>query len=122
MSCGMRPRETEPAAVLLYTVWPDEASCLAVAEDLVAKGEVACVNLLGPVTSVYAWQGRIERGQEIAALFKTRGPLARSVCAAIAARHPYEVPAILALDVRQEGSFAPYLDWVAGQTGRSTPE
>lgn len=54
----------------------------------------ACVNLLGPCTSVYRWQGVVETATEYRALFKTTPQLARELADRIAALHSYDLPAI----------------------------
>lgn len=54
----------------------------------------ACVNLLGPCTSIYRWQGKVETATEHRALFKTTPQLARELADRIAALHSYDLPVI----------------------------
>ncbi len=54
----------------------------------------ACVNLLGPCTSIYRWQGKVETATEHRALFKTTPQLARELADRIAALHSYDLPVV----------------------------
>jgi len=75
---------------------------------------VACANLSAPITSVYRWEGKIETGSEIAALFKTRAALAERVIAAARALHPYSLPCFLVLPI--ETGSSEYLTWLRDET------
>ena len=68
--------------VFVYSTFPDTDSAKAVAEVLVRERLAACVNIHGPMRSVYEWEGRIEAGSEFAAFIKTRKVLAQAVIAA----------------------------------------
>jgi periplasmic divalent cation tolerance protein len=70
---------------------------------------------IGPgVKSIYRWQGVVDRSEERLLIIKTRRGLFGALENAIRARHPYEVPQILALPVSD--GHAPYLDWLAAST------
>ncbi len=68
-----------------------------IAQSLVERGLAACVQILGPVTSVYRWKGRIETAGEWLCLAKSRAELFGAIEQAIRALHPYETPEILAV-------------------------
>lgn len=102
-------------AIVLYTTWPDRETAAAAARAAVEAGLAACVNLLAPMQSVYRWQGRIETAAETPALFKTSGETAARLREWIAARHPYETPAILSF-TPGPASLPAYLAWVAAET------
>ncbi|MCW4463343.1 divalent-cation tolerance protein CutA [Sphingomonas sp. BT-65] len=61
---------------------------------MVEEKLAACVNLLGPCSSIYRWQGLVETAAEYRALFKTTPQLARELADRIAALHSYDLPAI----------------------------
>src|SRR5215204_3036169 len=98
--------------LLVYTTFPDEETALAVGHELVAAKLAACVNVLPGMKSVYAWKGAIDRGEEVVAIVKTREAVRESVCEALKARHPYETPIILFLEV--SGGHPATLDWLLG--------
>ncbi|QHL91892.1 divalent cation tolerance protein CutA [Sphingomonas changnyeongensis] len=83
-----------------------------IAGTVVEEGLAACANILGPCRSIYRWQGRTERAEEVPALFKTAR--AEALIARIAALHSYDVPAVMAFAA---GAVHPaYRDWVVEAT------
>ena len=84
-----------------------------IARALVEKRLAACVQVSGPITSTYHWQGGIETGQEWRCVVKTRRSHYMTVEQAIRQLHSYEVPEILAVEVKT-GNEA-YLNWVASE-------
>jgi len=101
--------------LLVYTTFPDEETALAVGRDLVAEKLAACVNVLPGMRSVYVWKGEIARGEEAVAIVKTREGLRDAIAEALKARHPYETPIILFLEV--PGGHPATLAWLLGETG-----
>ena len=102
------------AAILVLTQLPDLASAQALARALVEARLAACVSVGAPVESLYHWRGQIETATEVPVVVKTRAARYAEIEAAIRARHPYELPEILAVPVLD--GFAPYLDWLAAET------
>ncbi len=100
--------------VFLYTTLPDHAAAEAIAKPLVEAKLAACVNILQGVRSIYIWNDALETASEVVALIKTRRSLVAAVEAEVAARHPYETPALLVLPI--EAINAPYLAWARAQT------
>ncbi|HXH03706.1 MAG TPA: divalent-cation tolerance protein CutA [Candidatus Competibacteraceae bacterium] len=90
---------------------PDLDSAGRMAETLVAERLAACVNILPGLTSVYRWQGAIQRDVEVLLLIKTRTDAFTALERRVRELHPYEVPELIALPIL-EGS-TPYLDWLA---------
>jgi periplasmic divalent cation tolerance protein len=101
--------------VLLYTTWPDAETARGAAEAAVTSRLAACVNILAPMTAVYRWEGMVETSAEIPVLFKTTAAQAEALKTLILARHPYDLPAIVALPAG-EASHGPYLAWIAAET------
>ena len=101
-------------AVVIHCSCPDDASATAIATALVDERLAACVQRLPGVRSTYRWDGRIEDVTEVLLLIKTAADRIPAVFARVTALHPYDVPELLALDVR-EGTPA-YLDWVIAQS------
>jgi periplasmic divalent cation tolerance protein len=85
------------------------------AEALVGERLAACVNIVGPIRSVYRWQGEVCRDDEQLLLIKTT----RDHCPALERRvrelHSYEVPEVVVLPI-ESGSEA-YLSWLRAQVG-----
>lgn len=70
----------------------------------------ACVNLLGPCTSIYRWQGKVETATEHRALFKTTPQLARELADRIAALHSYDLPVVEIWPAAAGGAVAGWID------------
>lgn len=100
--------------IFVYSTFPDADSAKRVAEELVRGKLAACVNIHGPMTSVYEWEGKLETGPEFAAFIKTRRARTDDVISAARKLHPYTVPCFLILPI--EGGNSDYLDWARGQT------
>jgi periplasmic divalent cation tolerance protein len=66
------------------------------------------------MVSHYRWEGRVERGEEVVMLIKTRAALAERVRAAVKAAHSYTTPAILVLPI--ESIDQTYLAWLLAET------
>jgi len=99
---------------IVYTLFGSAESAERIARRLVAERLAACVNMLAPCTSIYAWEGALQREAEIPVLLKTAPEKRDALMARLAELHDYEVPAILALPV--EAAHAPFARWIAGQT------
>ena len=102
------------AAILVLTQMPDHASALALARSLVEGRLAACVSVGAPVDSLYHWRGQIETAREVPVAIKTRAGRYAAVEAAIVARHPYELPEVLAVPMAH--GLERYLDWIDTET------
>ncbi len=83
-------------ACLVITNLPDRDSAARLAHEL------------------YRWKGKTEDAEEFPMLIKTTGGRYTELEAAIRARHPYELPEIIA--VRLTGGLPAYLEWVDSET------
>ena len=81
-----------------------------IARELVERRLAACAQIVGPIRSVYRWQGDIEMAEEWQCWAKTRRELYEPVEQAIRQLHGYQVPEILAVPII-DGS-ADYLAWL----------
>ena len=79
---------------------------------VVEAGLAACVNIIPKVRSIYTWQGNIEDDEEAMMFFKTTEETVEKLTAAIRARHPYEVPEIVAIEIKDNEGNPDYLEWV----------
>jgi periplasmic divalent cation tolerance protein len=84
-----------------------------IATILVEKRIAACVQIIGPLTSYFQWQGRLDSAREYLCLIKSRDDLFSELEAAIKNMHPYEVPEILATPITKGGKD--YLNWLAAE-------
>jgi periplasmic divalent cation tolerance protein len=102
------------AVLVVFSTFPSPDKAAEVARTLVTEQLAACVNLLGPVRSIYRWQGEINDDTETLAVIKTTSERFEAMKARLVELHPYEVAEVIALPV--EAGHAPYLAWVADET------
>jgi len=105
---------TETVQVVTTTETKSDAQ--AIARAVVEKRLAACVQIIGPITSTYWWQGEIETAEEWLCLIKTRADLFEQLEAAIKEVHPYDVPEILAVPV--VAGSEDYLAWLDRELGK----
>lgn len=95
--------------VCLITTPPDQAG--PIAEAIVARELVACVNIIPRVQSVFRWEGKVEHDDESLLVIKTTRDAVGPLTDAVGELHPYENFELVALDI---AAGAPaYLDWIA---------
>jgi periplasmic divalent cation tolerance protein len=94
----------------VYAVFASAEEAERIGRLCVEERLAACINILGPVRSIYRWKNAIETADEVAAIFKTTAATADSLIARIAGLHSYDVPCVVAWPV--EKSLGPYADWV----------
>ena len=87
-----------------------------IGRTLVEERLIACANVVGPIRSVYRWQGEVQEASEHLLVLKARAADFTALEARVCALHGYEVPEVLALAVR--AGSAPYLAWLAEATAR----
>jgi periplasmic divalent cation tolerance protein len=85
----------------------------AIAQYLVEAKLASCVQITGPITSIYRWNDKVENTQEWLCLIKTREDFYDKVEAAIKSQHPYETPEIIAVPI-VKGSKE-YLNWLENE-------
>jgi periplasmic divalent cation tolerance protein len=95
--------------VIIISTFPNEQSVRDIGTRLVSRKLCACVNF-AKIRSVYAWKRKIEDQQEFLALFKTTSKAAKKLKTEIARLHPYEVPEIIEVNVKDISE--PYLSWL----------
>jgi len=104
--------------LIILCTCPDLATAERIAETVVGERLAACVNIVPGLTSIYYWEGQIQRDAELLLLIKTRQEIYPLLEARIRQLHPYQIPEIIALPI-QTGAAA-YLDWIAANTGAPT--
>ena len=81
-----------------------------VAQQLVERSLAACVNVLGPIESIYRWQEKLESAGEFLLLIKTTAAQFCAVRDAVRQLHSYELPECVSVAI-DDGSEK-YLAWL----------
>ncbi len=97
----------------VYVTAPDHETALKISRAIVEERLAACANILGPMTSVYRWEGKVMEEGEVAFIAKTIEAQLPPLMARIKALHPYQVPCIVAWPIA--AGHQPYLDWISAE-------
>lgn len=100
---------------IVLTTAGSEAEACKIAQALVERRLAACVNIVGPVHSVYRWKGAVESAPEHLLIIKTTAAVFPRVRDAIRELHSYELPECVMLPV--EGGSEEYLKWIEQSIG-----
>ena len=96
--------------VQVLTTAGSEEEAGRIASLLVERRLAACVQVVGPITSRYRWQGTIEEEREWQCLAKTTAAAYEAVEAAIREVHSYDEPEVIATPI--VAGSAGYLAWI----------
>ena len=97
--------------VVLTTV-PNSAAAEELAEKIVSAKLAACVQILPQMTSIYVWEGKVQKENEHLLLIKTLPEKWEELRDFISANHSYDVPEIVAIDAEKVSEK--YLQWLTG--------
>jgi len=97
----------------IRTTLPDEPAANAMAISLVESTLAACVQISGPIRSVYRWKGDVQNELEWTLSIKTTEGLLQQTISRISQLHPYEVPEICANPFHHVG--AGYHEWLVNE-------
>ena len=103
-----------PAIIQIIVTINDRDKAVEIGRRLVEERLVACCQVTGPIRSIYRWKGNIEESDEWYMVMKTKESLYRTAQEGIRAMHPYEVPEIIAIPIRD--AFDGYATWVEHET------
>jgi len=95
---------------IVLCTYPDQASAEAFANELVKNKLAACVNIVPGITSIYQWKGKLEKGQELLVVIKTKSAVFKAIETAILSHHPYELPEIISIPLIN--GLPNYLSWI----------
>lgn len=101
--------------VSVYAVFANGEEAERIGRQMVEERLAACINILGPIHSIYRWRGAVESADEVAALFKTADHMADALITRITALHSYDVPCVATWPI--DKILAAYADWVESSLG-----
>ena len=103
---------------IVLTTAGSKTEAQKIARALVERKLAACVNVVGPIESVYRWEGAVETAEEFLCIVKTTANAVGKVTAAIKELHSYELPECVAIPI-EDGS-PKYLAWIAENVDPAT--
>jgi len=101
-------------ATLAYITCPHMAEAQTLAQAIVTERLAACANILPQMQSVYWWEGKLEKAEEVVLMFKTRPDLQEALTAKVKELHSYDVPCVIFLPL--EPGNPDYFRWIHTET------
>jgi len=101
--------------VIVLTTVGTAFDVAVLARELVEQRLAACVNIIPRIESIYRWQGRIETDAEQLLLIKTTAERVEALRERLTARHPYEVPEFVVIQMDDVGG--PWREWLIESVG-----
>ncbi len=95
--------------MLAWTTVPTRADADRLADAALAVDLAVCVQIDGPITSIYRWDSKIEHSQEFRLVFKCLSAQASALERKILALHPYTTPEWIVIEATYVSEK--YLSW-----------
>lgn len=100
--------------VIVSSTTDSEDAARALASGAIGAHLGACAQIVGPITSVYRWEGAVQTDQEWRVEIKTAADRVAALTDYLKAQHSYDVPEIIATPIT--GGSAEYLSWLVTET------
>ncbi len=96
--------------VVLMTA-SDKKEASKIVRSLLDDRLIACANIIGPVSSLFWWEGKIDEASEVLVIMKSRKDLFKRLSERVKETHSYEVPEVLELPITE--GLPSYLEWMS---------
>ncbi|HUY46503.1 MAG TPA: divalent-cation tolerance protein CutA [Streptosporangiaceae bacterium] len=106
-----------PEYVQVLTTVDSENAGMRLGRGIVDARLGACVQIVGPIRSLYWWQGSVEDAQEWQLLVKTTAERVPTLQDHIKANHSYVIPEIIVTPIT--AGNPDYLNWISEETGKA---
>jgi len=98
----------------IFVTVPTEEMAVSISQTLVREKLAACVQISGPVRSIYQWQNKVCDEKELVLVIKSTLDLFEEIKNCVVQLHTYDVPEIIALPISQ--GLDKYLNWIEDVT------
>lgn len=105
-------------AVLVLTTEADATTAESLARQLLQEGLAGCISLR-PVVSLYPWQGKLQRSEEVQLVIKTMPDRVDRLRQRLLQLHSYDLPQWLQWGAGATPAFGTWLDQAARVTGEN---
>lgn len=97
--------------VVVFMTASHKEEALKIVRRLLSERLIACANIVGPVSSLFWWKGKIGEASEFLVIMKSRKDLFKRLSKRVKETHSYEVPEVIALPVTE--GLPSYLEWMS---------
>ena len=98
--------------VYITTSSMEEAEIIG--RNLVSRKLAACVNIINNMKSIYHWEGKIETGEEVVMIAKTKKALVGEIIENVKTLHSYDCPCIVSIPIIDGNED--FLKWIRNET------
>ena len=98
---------------IVYITAPDKSVAENIAETLLRKRLIACANIFNDVSSMYWWEGEIEKDKEVVIICKSLQSKLCPIEEEVKKMHPYTVPCIISFEMHKGNQD--FLSWISAQ-------
>ncbi|PKL18812.1 MAG: divalent-cation tolerance protein CutA [Spirochaetae bacterium HGW-Spirochaetae-5] len=85
-----------------------------IGRNLVSRKLAACVNIINNMKSIYHWEGKIETGEEVIMIAKTKKALVNELIENVKTLHSYDCPCIVAIPIIDGNQD--FIKWIRDET------
>ena len=113
-----KPDEDQRAS-MLYVTCGSTDQAREIARRVVEEKIAACANIITGMKSIYRWEGRVEEGDEVVLILKTRALMVPELSARVQELHSFDVPCVVEIPLGRGNPD--YFAWIVAETVRSGP-
>ena len=110
----LKPTQNASDLVMCLTTTDSQETAVKLSEALLESRLAACIQIDGPIQSIYRWESKIESATEFRLSIKSRRNHCDSLKSAVQKLHPYDVPQIVFVPIAD--SSTSYQKWVNDET------
>ena len=107
------------ALCVFYVPCSNETEALQISRQLLEEQLIACGNVIGPMRSIFIWEGKLQEANEVALILKTRLECREKLRTRVVELHSYSCPCVLELATQSVNQ--PFLEWVRSSVPWETP-
>lgn len=100
--------------IMVFITTKDGDEAKTIAEALLNDNLCACINIVPSVTSIFKWEDKVTKSEEVLCIVKSRSELFSDIEKIVKKIHSYDIPEIIAIPIVQ-GSKE-YTEWVENVT------
>jgi len=100
----------ESKPIVVFCTTPDFECAQNIATTLVEEKFAACCNIIQGLVSIYRWENKIQREDELLLIIKSSSEKFSSIEERVKNLHPFETPEIIGTDFSYSSNK--YLSWI----------
>lgn len=98
--------------IVVFMTASDRVEAEKIVRNLLEERLIACANIVGPVSSLFWWKGKIDKASEFLVIMKSEKKFFKRLSERVREIHSYEVPELITMPIIE--GLPSYLDWLKG--------